>query len=286
MKVLNKEDIISRLDGIDELPMLPDTVMKVNTMLQEVDFCIKDLSRIIEKDQSMVSKLLKIVNSTFFGLSSRISSVNHAIVILGLNTVRNALLSGSVIESMSSLENIKGIDIRDFWTHSISVAVMSNYLAEKTKLCFPDDCFTAGLLHDMGKLIISSYFVDEFGHICKFIKDENLSFFDAEKKVIEGGHDFIGAYLAKRWNLPPDLISTIRLHHQPLNNLQENEMALLIQIADYMVNNMDKEKAPEPGFLLVHSRISERIWKEIRNFPEWVSKVKEDIDSACKILLG
>lgn len=285
MGYLSEGDIISRLESIDELPALPDMVIKLNSILHSPDFCIKEVATIIEKDQSMVSKLLKIVNSAFFGMSTPISNIKHAIVILGLNTVRNALLTSSVIDGMADVGNIEGFDKKDFWLHSISVAVMSRHLSYRAKIQFPDDCFTAGLLHDMGKLILAEYFKDEFMEILKRMKEDGLDFFNAEEKVMEKGHDFLGAYLARRWNLPENLINTIRFHHEPFYVDENNSLVLLIYLSDYLIYNLKRGDMKIPELSSLKTEDAKRLIRELNLISEWIEDVLKDVDSACRLLM-
>ena len=129
---MKESNILKRLDLIEDLPTLPAVAMEVNKMLLDYDTTISKLSDIIEKDQAMVSKILKLVNSSFFGLRGKISSISHAIVVLGFNTIRNAVVSISIIDAFTVKESLDGFDITNFWKHSLSVAVTSKYLAEKT----------------------------------------------------------------------------------------------------------------------------------------------------------
>ncbi len=283
---LKKDDIISRLNSVDELPMLPDIVMKLNSIMQNADFCLKDLTDLIEKDQSMVTKLLRIVNSSFFGFSSRISTVNHAIVILGLNTVRNALLTGSVIDSMPNISGVNGFNIKDFWIHSISVAVVSTHLGERANIHFPDDCFTAGLLHDIGKLVLEEHFKDEFLQILRIIKEERLDFFSAERKVMEKGHDFIGAYLARKWELPEHLIRTIMLHHRYLLSDEYDSFVSLIYLSDYIVHCLKRGDFEIPELPFFDTEDGKRLKKEVDSIPDWIDDVSGDIESACRVLIA
>ncbi len=167
---MESQRFFQKLDSINDIPTLPIIVMKVNKMLQDSETSIEKLSKTIETDQAMVTKILRLVNSTFYGFRSQIKNINHAIIVLGFNTVRNATVSVSIIKLFSEKNTYEGFAISDFWKHSIAVAVTSKYLSEKSGLDSPDDCFVAGLLHDIGKVVLSLYFTELFEKVWKSIK--------------------------------------------------------------------------------------------------------------------
>jgi putative nucleotidyltransferase with HDIG domain len=202
-----------KIDGIKELPTLPMIYFKVNKALQNNEASIQGVADIIELDQAMSSKVLRIVNCAFYGFRSKISSIPHAVMILGFNTVKNAIVSVSILDVFAIKEKFHGFDVKNFWGHSIAVAVISKHLAEKSRIAPPEDAFIAGLLHDMGKLIMLQYFKKDFGRIWQTQHDDGLTFYDAERAILPVDHAQIGAYLAKKWQFPNSLVDAISCHH-------------------------------------------------------------------------
>ncbi len=202
-----------KIDSIKELPTLPMIYFKVNKALQNNDASVKGVAGIIEMDQAMSSKVLHIVNCAFYGFRSKISSIPQAVMILGFNTVKNAIVSVSILDVFALKEKFQGFDIKNFWSHSIAVAVLSKHLAEKSRIAPPEDAFIAGLLHDMGKLIMIQHFKEEFSLVWQKKQKDGLSFYDAERSIAQVDHAEIGAYLAKRWLFPDSLIEAISSHH-------------------------------------------------------------------------
>jgi HD-like signal output (HDOD) protein len=149
--------MVAKIEKINNLPTLPSIALAVNKRLKDYDAPMEDLVALLEKDQSMVMKILRLVNSSFFGLKSTVKSVGHAVTLLGYNTVQNAVVTVSVIESLTLKNKIQDFEIDDFWKHSISVAVMSKFIAAHTRLASPEDAFTSGLLHDIGKIIWANF---------------------------------------------------------------------------------------------------------------------------------
>ncbi len=278
---MEAKDVWKRLDRIRDLPTLPPVVMQVNALIQDPDTSVRKLSLTIEKDQSITAKVLRLVNSAFFGLGSKVGNIPHALVLLGFNTVRNAVLSLAVIDAFRE-ETGNGLDVREFWRHSIAVAVMSKYLAEKTRLCPPDDVFTCGLLHDVGKFILSLYFQDAFRRVSARARDEHLSFLEAEKAEMPVHHGQIGAYLARRWKLPLPLVETIHYHHAMKEDAQDPDLIRIVSVADAVVNGGEEPAWFRKGPRSTSSGILSQMWESMG---EWSPPVSEEIAAAAAFLL-
>lgn len=282
---MEASEILKKLDRIDDLPTLPAIAMEVNKMLDDYNTSIKDLSNAIEKDQSIASKILKLVNSAFFGLSSKVSNIPHAITLLGFNTVRNAVVSVSIMKSLPSEIGHEELDIKEFWTHSVGVAVTSRHLAEKSKTNNPDDCFITGLLHDLGKIVLAQYFPELFKRAWETVRSNGLTFYEAEKQENPVDHARIGAYMAKRWNLPFHLIDTIRYHHSMSKNAHDANLLMIVHFADIILNNYMKTPGSNIDLASSHVSASADLKGSFRTTPDWFPETANEIESACKFFL-
>ncbi len=281
---MDRQTLFKKLDRIEELPTLPAIALQVNTMLQDYDTSIKELTDVIEKDQAIVPKILKLVNSAFFGFRSKISSLSHAIVILGYNTVRNAIISVAIIDALA-IKGSKDFDVQKFWMHSVAVAVTSKHLAVESKLAVVEDAFTGGLLHDIGKLILFQFFPEQLAEIARTMKQEQLSFFLAEKHHKFVNHGRIGAHLAKRWQLPEILVDVVKYHHFLSKNVVDFNLNCIVHTANAIVNQLfDEEMAVfDPEYVIEDA--FKVLKPQIRTVSEWFPGIKEDIDSACGFFL-
>lgn len=277
--------VLKRLEQIDDLPTLPTIAMEVNQMLNDYDISIHDLSKTIERDQSITFRILRLVNSAFFGLPSKVSTISHAVILLGFNSVRDAVVSVSVIDTFSKRKALGGFDVTDFWFHSVAVAVTCRHLAESAKVGHPDDCFIGGLLHDMGKLVMAQYFQDLFVKVWNSMRENELSFFDAEKKELPLNHTQIGSELAKKWKLPPGLIDAIRYHHTVSENAADLDLLLTVHAADIIVNHWKLHGDKPLGLALFHPEAGKMMGSRIDTFCEWYPKLNIEIESACKFFL-
>lgn len=283
---MKADTILEKLDRVENLPTLPSIVMEVNKMLQDPNTSIRQLSEIIERDQSFVSKILKLVNSAFFGLRSKVGNISHAITLLGFSTIRNAVLSVSVISAFTDDNDFTGFDITDFWKHSIAVAVTSRNLAEKSRLHSQDESFIGGLLHDIGKVILFQYFKDLFLKIWEIFKNGGQPFYLVEREALQIDHAQIGAHLAEKWQLPKELVNAIRCHHEINEALKDQNLLMIVHTADLIVNNLLGNPPGEIDFAKVSPNALKALESPLREASSWFPEVFTEIESAYKILIN
>jgi len=282
---MDAQTFLKRLDSIPDIPTLPNIVIEVNKLLQDYDTSIKKLSKIIEKDQAMVTKILRLVNSTFYGFRSRIRNIPHAVIILGFNTIRNAVVSVSIIKTFSGEKAFGGLEITDFWKHSIGVAVTSRYLSEQTKLDSPDDCFVSGLLHDIGKVVLSQNFTDLFGLVWKSVKEDGLSFYEAEQKLLPVNHAQIGGHLAKKWQFPANLIDSITYHHAISKSVSNLNQLLIVHAANTIANSYEIDSGVTPDFSSIDPEAKRIMSGRLETISDWFPSIAVEIESACELFL-
>jgi len=282
---MDAQTFLKELDAIPDIPTLPSIVIKVNKMLQDHGTSIQELGKIIETDQAMVTKILKLVNSSFYGFRSKIKNIPHAIIILGFNNIRNAIVSVSIIETFSGKKASEEPDITDFWNHSVAVAVISRYLSEQTELDSPDDCFVAGLLHDIGKIVLSQYFTKLFNQVWQLIKEGGLSFFQAEKELSPADHALIGSVLAKKWQFPVSLIDSIAYHHGINKSVSNLNQLMIVHAADSIANNYKVDSEINPDFFKIDPVAKKILYSQLESVSEWFPVVGAEIDSALEFFL-
>lgn len=282
---MDAQTFLKKIDSIPDIPTLPNIVIEVNKMLQDHDTSIKNLSKVIEKDQGMVTKILRLVNSTFYGFRSRITNIPHAVIILGFNTIRNAVVSVSIIKTFSGEKTFGGFEITDFWGHSIAVAVTSRYLAEQARLDSPDDCFVSGLLHDIGKVVLSQYFTELFDGVWKSIKEDGLSFYEAEQKLLPANHAQIGGHLAKKWQFPVSLIDTITHHHAIRKSVANLNQLIIVHAADNIVNSYKVDSGITPVFSAIDPEAKKAMAGQLETVSDWFPNIATEIESACEFFL-
>ncbi len=291
MYILSSDDMIKKISEIKDLPTLPVITFEVNKMLANDRITVDRLSQTIEKDQVIVSKLLKLVNSSFFGVRSRVSSVQEAVVRLGFNSVRNVVLSVSVFESLTIDDAGMDFNIQDFWTHSVAVAITSRYLSEKARMQDPDDCFVGGLLHDIGLIIMARYFPDILSAIMHKVMEKRISIYQAEHETIPLRHNKIAEIMAKRWQLPPALCDTLKYHHTPNKYAVNPELLTLIHLGDIIVRrnfpssfNPVREKV-DPVLSSVAPSLEKKLDHLFQTSVNWFPDVMDVIRDACEFFI-
>ena len=272
-----------KIDGIKELPTLPMIYYKVNKALQNKDASIKGVADIIEMDQAMSSKVLHIVNCAFYGVSTKISSIPHAVMILGFNTVKNAIVSVSILDVFAIKAKFPGFDVKNFWGHSIAVAVICKHLAEKSRLAAPEDAFIAGLLHDMGKLILLQHFKEDFGRVWQSQQDTGLTFFDAERAVLPVDHAQIGGYLARKWMFPNSLIDAISSHHTSKITSANAGLSVCVILAN-LFSKYKEGELPLNNFVFP-DQINQALNPVLENTGSFFQETQMEIDMANEFFL-
>ncbi|MFQ5654285.1 MAG: HDOD domain-containing protein [Planctomycetota bacterium] len=211
---------------IYDLPTFPLIITKLMEVAEDPKSSSSDLAEVMEKDQGLSAKILKLVNSAFYSFSKPVSSLKHAITLVGYNSIRSLAIS----VSMKNLIQIESeiFDQKRFWEHSLVVALGTRLLAEMHRFPMKEDAFTAGLMHDVGILLKARYFPDELVEAREKMISRRISLCAAEEEVLGVNHTLLGAWLAEHWRLPPLLREPILRHHQleegPLSAAQQRSM--------------------------------------------------------------
>ena len=200
--------------AVDGMPAFPKSVQKILELTRDVNCSPKDLVQVIDKDPVVTVKVLRVVNSAYYSLPKQITSINHAVVYLGFNTIKNLALSIAAI-GMLPASNEAGFDAEQYLLHSLSTAGIAKLLAQRLDDADPMDCFIAGLLHDFGKVVFAQFMPQEFRKALEFSQTHNTSLHLALREVVGTDHAVVGAMLVEKWRFPADLVDTIRQQYNP-----------------------------------------------------------------------
>lgn len=223
---------------IDKLPTLPIAATKIIQIVNNPNATARDVNQVISTDQALAAKVLKLVNSAYYGLANKVSSITQAVVILGFNTIKSLALSASVLDTFSAAE-LSSFKREEFWRHSLGVAVTAKLVAQVTRVPEKqqEEYFIGGLLHDMGKVVFDQYLHDEFAEAAQLAKDTGIAFIQAEQEVLQVTHPEIGMLLAERWNLPPNLREAIGYHHQPNVAKEAKNQVVVTHFANILIKS-------------------------------------------------
>jgi putative nucleotidyltransferase with HDIG domain len=200
------------LSRIRTLPTLPTIIYKLLRLIESPTSTATELSETISKDQALTARVLKLVNSSFYALRSEVLKVSHATTLLGFAAVKNLALGLSVVDMFGRSQE-GGLDADAFWEHALGCATCARLIAERVRYVPAEEAFVAGLLHDIGKLILNDYFHTELDSALQLARDEMLPLPRAEHRIFRTDHAEVGAELACHWSLPRKLWSSIRGHH-------------------------------------------------------------------------
>ncbi len=240
--ILDNESVKKIVSQIESLPSLPSIYSEIIEEMQSEDPSIKKISDTISKDFSMTAKILQVVNSVFFGLSRKIGSPQEAVVLLGLETIKALVLSVKIFSEFSQ-QNFSWFNIDALFSHSMSVSTYTKTIVKAEKLGgdLINHSLMAGLLHDLGKLILLTNFPKPYKQVMTAAKESGQNLWDMEYKAFGTSHAEIGAYLMGLWNLETPIIEAIAFHHCPTNSMSQN-MGLLTAV--HIGNAIDHNGQP------------------------------------------
>lgn len=239
------EDRVRRnVSRLQSLPALSSVVTKVIALADSPTVSGQQVAEVVGKDQSMVTAILKIVNSPFYGLNRRVSSINHAVILLGYRTVRNIALSTSLVNAFSGAGHDPRFDRRRFWAHSIFTASAARLVAKKQRNLDAEEAFLAGLIHDMGRIVFDHHFPKEFGLAFDIAESREIALHEAEKLVLGLDHAELGNLIAQKWNFPPQIAEAIAVHHDPQVALDTSDLAVCIYLAN-ILSHIAEERVPD-----------------------------------------
>lgn len=218
------------IQKIEHLPTLPIISQQIQELFKNKDATIKDLENLIEKDAPMATKILKIVNSAFYGLINKTSSLEHALVILGINEVKNIVL-GFSLQSYFTCPT-KNINRNRFWKHSIVCSQIARFLGNHYNVPGKDSLFLSGLIHDIGKLVFDQYFHTEFEQIIDRIDQEQIPSSKAEKDILGVTHYQVGAKMLQQWQFPKEVTMQVFYHHAPWHDKNYSTGSIIIYLSD------------------------------------------------------
>jgi putative nucleotidyltransferase with HDIG domain len=257
--------------AIDSLPTLPIVALRIGDAIHSKNVSVQHIAEILRTDPAMSAKLLRLVNSPYFGIPGGVNDIARAIPFVGFNTLYQLVLSISVLETLDTDPN--GIDHRALWVHSLSVATAARELASDLRFSDEGACFTAGLLHDMGKIALARLEPVKLAAALAAVRDEGITLTEAEHRFELSPHDRVGSVLAKLWRFPATLAVPIEQHHA-INRADVRErlapnlrqLTEIVTAADYVAHSVSDtfgdyaaaaEKDPDTLALLARNGFSD-----------------------------
>ena len=237
---MSSDEKLARLRNyIAKMPALPVTVSKIMEICNNPATSPSDLNKVISVDPVLMARVLKLINSAYYGMSTQVTSLVRAIIMLGINTVKNLALSTAVLGTIGRKSDFQALNMQGFWRHSLCVGVASKLIARKRKVDAKsiEEYFIAGLLHDIGKIPMNNALAKEYVETMALSGSKHSQLATAEKELIGFDHCEVGTLIGEPWKLGADIIDTIRWHHDPSAYTGEHRtIVYTVNIANYFAN--------------------------------------------------
>ncbi|MBI3099500.1 MAG: HDOD domain-containing protein [Planctomycetes bacterium] len=271
----NQERLKRAVDKVVGLPTLPAMLASINRLMINPRTSAKEVAALISSDPAITAKILRVVNSSFYGFPNRITTITHAIVILGFNTIKSIVLSSSIFDAFKKgAGKPSPYNRTEFWKHSVGCGVACKVIARRIGYSSLEEFFIAGLLHDIGKVVMDQYLHDDFLQVLEIVGNRNCLIVDAESQHLGFTHADIGGWLFQKWNLSKALIESTTFHHNPALASENQKPVSVVHLADIMIRAMGIGSGGDARIPMV----SEAAWQLLDIPPSALDKLVAEID--------
>lgn len=272
-EMLGSKPLQNFVAHVDSIPAMPDSYRRLRAELQSEDASVATVAKIVESDLGMAAKILQLVNSAFFGIRQQVSNVTQAVSLLGLDTIKSLVLLIGVFNPATEHKLPPDVSIDALWRHGMLVGAAAQAIAreETNDKMIMSDAFTAGLLHDVGILVLSENYSDDYARVWRHAIDNQMQVTEVERDTFGCTHAQVGAYLLGIWGLPDAVVEAVAFHHNPADSLLNGFGALaavhVANVVDYESGTNDRG-APQPVFdiaFLTRSGLNHKVghWRDI-----------------------
>lgn len=279
MTPLSMSDVVK---NIRDLPALPVIVIELMGTLDQEDASTTALADKLSRDQALSAKTLRLANSSFYGMQSKVTTIQQAIAVLGFNSVRTLVTTAAIIGGFSSNKDVS-YNFQAFWRHSIACAICAKILARHLNLN-QDYAFMVGLLHDIGRLVLVTGSPDHYAEVLIYQNEKDCYLLDAEKAILGIDHTTVGSALAAHWKFPPLMQKAIANHHAPTSD-DAGSLAAVAHQADCIVHALDLS-GDEHDMVMP---LLPAVWNKFKFGQDVLSQIYRDtedqFEEASKILL-
>ena len=282
----HQKNFAELINRVPKLPTLPGVAVKILEAVKKDDLSLKELGDIISADPALSSEVLKLINSSLFSLQREVTSVNHAVNLLGLNTVRNLALSFSLVKNFKQTGNTS-FDYEAYWKESIIGAITTRLLAQQFQPTFAEDAFFLGLLHNIGLLAFSQAMPDQYNLIIRETSLSSCTWYEAENKILGFDHTQFGQYLVDSWGMPETFSLPMRYHHCPEEletaNKDIENITRILHLSSHLVDFLSRS-GKDPLLLgLIEARAQEYGFAEELNLEEMTNTIQEQVQEICPL---
>lgn len=221
-----------------DLPSLPAAALKVMKETESSTSNASSIAQILAQDQALSARVLRLANSAYYGLTRKVTNLQESVVVLGMRCVRNLCMVAATYPWMSRKLDGYCLGPRELWTHSFGAALGAQLFARLSGKCSEDQAFTAGLLHDIGKVALSVWLENKTALVAQYATQAQVPFDEAERKILGYDHCQVGEHLAISWNLPDDIVQSVRWHHDPDSMEKTNPIVDCVHLGVFLTMSM------------------------------------------------
>lgn len=279
---------------IDFLPPVPAVMIELIKALGDKDIELRALAQIISKDPLMSMNVLKVSNSAFYSLPNKVSTVDHAVKLLGIKEITGICIACGAYQALKPAQNADTFDFNDFWRHSVATGIISRRLSQELAILDHNILYFLGLLHDVGKVVLDRFDHSTYKVVIQKTLEENTTIREVEKRLIGESHDTVGAWLMTKWKLPWTFVDVARYHHTVKESPEDNKAAVaIISFADRLSwlhyaglnSNFDVTLLTENDAYLFLEEITDNIDEiDLGKFMQELDSANEEIDEMTNIL--
>ena len=279
------------LDQVEALAPLPGVARRVIQITEDDRFSAYDLASVMATDAALVAKLLRLANSAYYGYPRRISTVRDAVVLIGFRAVRSTAIAAAIMDLYPGSDTGPfSVDL--FWGHSVACGLMAESIAQETGGAKPEEAFTAGVLHDIGRLLLNQYQTERFGQTVWKALRQGTSLHEAEAQEFGYDHALLGARLAERWNFPEELCRAIAEHHDLGRGADRSGLSSVVARANELchwfglwcgfdtVEGARLQPSAALAELSEHERLYEAVMRRVGGLEELEERVKDFLKEA------
>jgi putative nucleotidyltransferase with HDIG domain len=271
------------LSKVKAFPIMPEAGAKMLTLLEEPDTEISEIEEILRYDPGLTANILKLANSAYFGIPSKIGSLKQAVIVLGFKRLVQLVVASCVSAVMD--KSVPGYDLPagDLWRHSIAVSIAAEALVKDKKIIGAEDIFTPALLHDVGKLVLGAFVKDELEAI-ESIAAKGIPFVIAENMILGTDHAEIGAQILAHWNLPSDVINAVRWHHDPDSSEASSTQMDVVYLSNLLCQTTVASGQAGGQAIELSSTVIERLGIQLNQFEAISDKVSRWVNELSDAL--
>jgi len=277
-EVIESKILRHRIENIGSLPTVPETLKKLSRVMEKQNVSLTEVAGFVQSDPALTFRILKMVNSAVYGFPGRIASVSHAIMLLGLNVVKGLLLGISVFELMQKA-------MTGLYEHSMGCATAARIIAQKKGLREPEEAYVAGLIHDIGKVVMALEFTKAYEGALAFAETENISITQAEKKFFTDNHPVLGGVLSEKWRFPKKLTEAILYHHQPRSAVLFPLETAIVHLADILTKARGLGFSGDQIVPIVDDAAFDRLELSEQDIVDVFHELEGSIEAAQEVLL-